>query len=247
MGEGENKILAQHNNGGGRFKWIATKARHLFRILPRSLASYLAGGLIIIIPLAVTLWLLIWFFNLIDGLLSPILVWVVGRYVPGLGFAVIIILIMIIGFLGMVIGHRRFFGLIEFRITRIPVIGYIYGGIREILNSFNTTNTQKFMETVLVEYPRKGIYSMGFVTKVSQDKKGNKYFNVYIPSAPTPAGGYLQIVPESEIVHTSLSISDALKFIVSVGWVSREDVGDILTQVQELEKGKANKNLIAKN
>ncbi len=232
----------QKDKGPGSPKNFLSETSHFLCIAPRCIGSYLVRGLIIVVPLAITLWVLVWFFNLIDGLLAPILEWGLGRPVPGLGFAIIVTLVILIGFLGMKIGHQRFFDRIETRIMRIPVVGAIYGGTREFLNSFNTVNTGRFMEVVIVEYPRRGIYTVGFVTSEAKDKEGKRVLNVFIPTAPTPAGGFLQIVPESEIVHTSMSISDAMKLIVSIGRVSREDIADMLTQFSELRKGEVVRN-----
>ncbi len=218
------------------FKNILSGTNHFFCGSPRCIGSYFIRGLIIILPLAVTLWLIIWLFNLIDGFLSPVLEWGLGRHIPGLGFAIIVILVILIGFLGMKIGQRRFFDSIEKRIIRIPGIGAVYGGAREIVNTFNAENSAKFLEVVLVEYPRKGIYAIGLVTKETRDEDGKKFLNVFIPSAPTPASGYLQIVPESEVVHTSMSISDAMKLLISIGRVSKEDFAFVLPQSSEIKR-----------
>jgi uncharacterized membrane protein len=212
---------------------LIPKASHFLKNVLRKTGSYLIGGLFIIIPGAVTLWLLIWLFNQIDGLLAPILEWVMGRHVPGLGFAVIIILLILIGFFGMIIGNRRFFSTVEIRIMKLPIIGAVYSSVREILTSFHTANNDKFLETVLIEFPRKGIYSIGFVTRETINKNGEKFLNVFMPTSPTPFGGYLQIVPESEVVHTSMSINEAMKLLISIGRVSREDIADILNRAPD--------------
>ena len=104
------------------------------------------------------------------------------------------------------------------------------------MNAFNTKKSDGFLEVVLVEYPRKGIYAIGLVTKENRDAKGNTVLTVYIPTSPSPAAGYLQIVPESEVIHTSMSISDAMKLIVSVGRVSKEDFVARLAQTTQTAK-----------
>lgn len=200
---------------------------------PRRLTNYFINGLIIIIPLAITIWLVVWLFDLIDGFLAPVLDWAIGRHIPGLSFAIIIVIILLIGYFGVKIGHRKAFDFIEERFMKIPYLGAIYGSARQIINSFSTRNGQQFLEVALVEFPRKGIFAIGFVTASARDKDGKKVFNVFIPTAPTPAGGFLQIVPESQLIHTSMSISDAMKLIISMGYTSREDLADMLTQVND--------------
>ncbi len=213
----------QNKTAGQRGKSPLSKGFSFIRGSPRRVGGYFIRGLIIILPLAITLWILGWLFNLIDGFLAPVLDLAFGHHIPGVSFAIILVSIVLIGLVGAIIGQRRFFNFVERRIIVVPGIGAIYGGIREILNAFNTKKSAGFLEVVLVEYPRKGIYAIGLVTKENRDEKGNGVLTVYIPTSPSPAAGYLQIVPESEVIHTSMSISDAMKLIVSIGRVSKED------------------------
>jgi uncharacterized membrane protein len=233
-GKKETVNRNHHNHYG--IKDFLADVYTFFSFSPRRIGSYFVRGLIIILPLAVTLWVIGWLFNQIDGLLSPVLDLALGRHIPGLSFGIILVSIILIGYLGLKIGQRRFFGAIEHRIIRIPFIGAIYGGIREMLNAFNPKNNDKILEVVLIEFPRKGIYAIGFVTRVTNGQNGNKVFNVFIPTAPTPAGGYLQIVPESEITHTSMSVSDAMKFIISIGGISKEDFSSRMAQPLDMKK-----------
>ena len=86
---------------------------------------------------------------------------------------------------------------------------------------------------MLVEYPRKCIYALGLVTGESKDEYGEKVLTIFIPTAPTPTGGYLQIVPESEVVHTSMSVSEAVRLIISIGRLSKEDFANRLGQLPD--------------
>jgi uncharacterized membrane protein len=231
-------MIKIHNETAIRiFKNLLSGARTFFRASPRYLVRYFIQGLIIVLPLAVTLWLLVWLFNVIDGFLSPILELSFGRHIPGLGFAIVIFLVLLVGYLGTKIGQTRFFDNIEKQIVRIPGIGSVYGGTREILNTLQNGDGNRFMEVVLIEYPRKGIYAIGLVTKKISDGDGEKFLYVFIPTSPSPAGGYLQIVPESEVVYTSMSINDALKLIISIGRLSKEDFTYKLARSSESKKG----------
>ena len=223
------------NWGMARFKNALSAIYHFICASPRSFGAYLVHGLIIIIPLAVTLWILIWFFNLIDGILGSFLEWVFGRPIPGLGFVIMVALVILIGFLGVKIGQRKLFDFLESNIIRVPVIGTIYGATRQILNSFTSKNTDKFLEVVFMEFPRQGIHTIGLVTNEVKDKNGKKVLNVFIPTAPNPTSGFLQIVPESEVIKTTISIDEAMRLIISAGKVSREDIADLLVQVPAAE------------
>lgn len=190
----------------------------------RHIGSYLVHGLIITVPLAVTLWVLVWFFNLVDGMLGSVIEWIFGRPVPGLGFFVIFVLLTLIGLLGVKIGRRKSFDFLESRITRIPIVGSIYNGARQIMDSFATTKDSKFLEVVFMEFPRRGTHTVGLVTSEAMDSNGKKVLNVFIPTAPNPVNGFLQIVPESEVVRTTMTVDEAMKLIVSAGRVSHKDV-----------------------
>ena len=221
-------------------KGVARGLLRFFCASPRCLTTYFVHGLIIIIPLAVTIWVFVWLFNLIDGMLSPILEWGFGRPMPGLGFAIIIVSLVLIGYFGIKIGRRRTFDFVEELIIKIPILGAIYGGVRQVLTSFSVSANGRFLEVVFMEFPRKGIYTVGFVTGEVKDRDGKKVLNVFIPTALNPAGGFLQIVPESDIIKTSMSVSDAMKLVISAGKVFREDLADMLAQVPEPgDKGKS--------
>ncbi|MDP2730087.1 MAG: DUF502 domain-containing protein [Dehalococcoidales bacterium] len=202
---------------------------------PRHVITYLMHGLIIIVPLAVTLWVLIWIFNIIDGMLAPILRWAFGRPMPGLGFAIIVVSVILIGYLGIKIGKKKAFDFIESNVIRIPIVGSIYGGTRQIITSFTTSTNSKFLEVVFIEFPRKGIYTVGLVTSEVSDRSGKKVLNVFVPTTPNPTSGYLQIVPESDIIRSTMSVNDAMKLIISAGKVYNKDIANMLLQVPESE------------
>jgi uncharacterized membrane protein len=205
------------------------------RCTPRRLVVYFTHGLIIVIPLGVTIWIIAWLFNLIDGMLGPIYTWGFGRHIPGLGFATIIVCTVVIGYFGYKAGWRKIFGLFESWVVKIPIAGAIYGSTRQILESFTVPSGKKFLEVVFMEFPRKGIYTVGFVTSEVVGKDGHKVLNVFIPTAPNPTTGFLQIVAEADVVHSSLSVSDAMKLVISAGKVSRQEVADVLVQVPARE------------
>ena len=130
MGNCTDGINRKQNSRLG-FKKLLSDLRTFFRAFPRHIVRYFIQGLIIVLPLGVTLWVLIWLFNLVEGLLAPVLALGLGRHIPGLGFAIIVILVLLIGFLGMKIGQTKFFDSIEKHFIRIPGIGSIYGGTQK--------------------------------------------------------------------------------------------------------------------
>ena len=136
-------------------------------------------------------------------------------------FLIIILLIALIGAATRFIVLRRFFGFWERLLLRLPTIGKIYTTVKEISRAFLGQGRQVFEKVVLVEYPRKGIYSLGFVTtqtcKEIQKKASSDSIYVFLPTSPNPTNGFFLILPKSEIVPLEMSVADGFKLIVSVG------------------------------
>jgi uncharacterized membrane protein len=209
---------------------------------PHHIVTYLIRGIIILLPLVVTVWVLRWLYNLLDGLLAPVITMAFGHPVPGVGFGIILVLIILAGFLGIVVGYRRIFQIFEDVVAKIPLVGAIYGGTRQIVTSFTTSTSSKFVEVVFLEFPRKGIYTVGLVTGRVTDENGRCLVNVFVPTAPNPTSGFLQIVPEPDIIKSNMSVNDAMKLVISGGKVANYGIADVLVQSVEPD----NKAAVAK-
>jgi uncharacterized membrane protein len=190
----------------------------------KKIGSHFLAGLLIIVPLGLTALILIWLFNWIDGILEPIIVAIWGRNFPGIGFGVIIILIYVVGLLvSNFLGKRAFYYIERYVINKIPVIGFLYKGIKQILESFSKTSKNGFLKVVFVEFPRKGMKGIGFITNEKICKSGEKEYYVFIPTAPNPTTGFLQIVKEEDIIPTNMSVDEAVKLVISAGKYRPED------------------------
>ncbi len=181
-------------------------------------------GLLIVIPLGVTIFILEWSLSLIDNLLQPLIRVVHGNDIPGLGLAVTIAFVFIIGAVASNVFGKRLINFLETPLHRIPVLRTIYVGTKQILESFSSSEKKSFRQVVLVEFPSKGIQSVGFVTNITRDAAGNKAYYVLIPTAPNPASGFLVIVKEEDIIPTKLSMDDAIAIIVSAGTFTHKDI-----------------------
>ena len=194
-------------------------------------------GLVLVVSLGLTIWILVWIFNAIDGILQPVirLIWtdpvlvIWGHPVPGIGFGVTVVLIFLVGLIASNFIGRRVIRFGESLLARVPVVRPLYGGIKQVLESFSSPGTSGFMQVVLVEYPRKGIRAIGFVTNELTDSSGQKLVSVFIPTAPNPTTGFLQIVKEEEITRTRLLVDDAIKMVVSVGRTMPDRAGEKLS------------------
>jgi len=190
-------------------------------------------GVVVIIPLGLTYWFFKALLNAMDGILSPELEDWIGREIPGLGFLAMLVIIMVVGLLSRNLVGRLLFSWFENLLKAIPFVRSVYSAIKDLVGALSIGGQGKtFREVVLVEYPRKGLYTLAFVTNemsfVAEDKKRTKFINVYIPNPPNPTSGVLILVPKSEAIHLNLTIEQGLKLVLSGGIVTP----DQLTQRQ---------------
>lgn len=196
------------------------------------LKRYFMAGLVVVVPIFLTVWVLVFIFRFADSILGRFLnihlKKVLGFYIPGLGFIISIIFILFIGFLATrFIGKRIFLGL-ERWFSGLPLINKIYPTLKQIvLFILAQKETFGFKKVVLVEYPSKGIWSIGFLTNeqfLAINQISNKQMvSVFIPTTPGPFSGFVIFLPKEEVRLLDISISDALKIIISGGVFKPED------------------------
>jgi len=205
-------------------------------LMARWRASFLAG-LAIVLPGAVTLAVVKWLFGTVssftDTLLfflpycvSPKAIYQDGSSGPKfwywslLAMLLAIVIVTVVGVLA-----RYYFGK-RLIMLRVPVLNKIYGTIKQLDDAFTSGEKSSFKTVVLVEYPRDGIYSVGFITSeqaAEVDKKtGKKCVCVFIPMTPLPTGGFLIVVPEEKVVKLDMSVADGFKYIISIGALANE-------------------------
>jgi uncharacterized membrane protein len=190
----------------------------------RKLRDQFIAGLLVVVPLGATILILVWVFNSIDHILAPVVQAVFHRHVPGVGFAVTILLIYLAGlFATNVIGGTilRFFNR---QLNKVPIFKVLYSSIRQILEAFASPEKTGFLHVVLVEFPRQGMWELGFVTNEMENENGENILNVLIPTSPTPTSGFLQIVKEKDVIRTKISVEEGLKMVVSGGTMTPDEV-----------------------
>jgi uncharacterized membrane protein len=186
------------------------------------------AGILIIVPIGAAILILVWLFVTIDNILQPVTESLLGYKIPGLGLGITVVLIYLTGVIATNVVGKRLIGYGESLLARVPLFRYLYTGIKQILESFATSHEGGFLQVVLVEFPKKGMRVIGFVTSESYVKSGEKLLSVFIPTSPNPTSGYLEIVKENDVIRTDISIDDALKMVVSAGKVSLKEVIDKL-------------------
>jgi uncharacterized membrane protein len=188
--------------------------------LARNLRRNFLAGLVIVTPIAATILIMKWLFDAIDGILEPVVELIFGRPVAGIGFAAIVILIYLAGLVAANVMGRRVIQFGESLVVRVPMAREIYNTIKQVVNSLMLSQKGGFREVVLVEFPRPGMQTVGFVTNRVVDGSGRELLNVFIPTAPNPTSGFFQIIPPENTSRTNLSVEEGMKLVVSAGMVS---------------------------
>jgi uncharacterized membrane protein len=209
----------------------------------RKFRDILIAGLVVTVPIGLTIWIFAWLFTQIDQLLRPLVKLVFGREIVGVGFGVIVIVVLIVGAIATNNLGKRIIRWGESLLGKIPITRTIYDGIRQIIQSFSDPGKTGFMQVVMVQYPRKGVYTIGFVTNEHVDEAGKKLVNVFVPNSPNPMTGFLHIFDDVDVIRTSITIEEGLKMVVSAGRMSPKDVGDKMVQAKndDTEKTKQSK------
>jgi len=189
----------------------------------------LIAGLLALVPLAVTFWVVKGLITWLDGIIGKHLV----RYlpeiakVPGLGLVALVLLLLLTGTLVRSYIGRKMFGTYDSILTRLPFARMIYVSVKQLVAILSPDDDNPYRQVALIEYPRKGIYAMVFVTargtgEIRQKIKA-EVASVFLPTTPNPTSGFLLVVPRDQIIPLSMSIEDATKYIISAGIVQPED------------------------
>lgn len=199
------------------------------------LRTYFFTGLLVFLPVAVTVGLLAWFFEIVDGFLGNRLTVLNGRPVPGLGLLVTLLVILGLGMLATNVLGRRIVGAFDRIVLRIPFAGSIYSATKQISDSIFMKNKAAFRRPVLFEWPRKGIFTVGFVTGETPQVGGSpqrRLLHIFVIGTPNPTTGFLMLVPEDETHPLDMSVEEALKLVISGGLV-----GPSLQSIPSIRRG----------
>jgi uncharacterized membrane protein len=192
----------------------------------KKIRTYFITGLLVLTPLVLTIFIIWKLFIGIDGLLQGFISNMLERVgVPatkyGLGFISVILLILLTGLIARNYFGRKVIKLGENVLSKIPLISRIYMAIQQISNAFLSEKREVFKKAVLIEYPRKGIYSIGFFTQDTrgevQERLNRDVVSVFLPTTPNPTSGFLLFVPKSDVTELDMSIEEALKLVISGG------------------------------
>jgi len=186
---------------------------------------YLIAGLLVWVPLGVTVMVI----KLLVGIMDQTLLWLpesyrpetlLGFHLPGLGVVLSVIIVLGTGVIVANLFGRKLVDVWENVLARIPLVRTIYASVKQILETVFSSG-QSFRKVLLVEYPRKGLWTLAFQSSTSQGeaqiKTGQEIINVFIPTTPNPTSGFFIMVPRSDVVELDMDVDDGLKMIISAG------------------------------
>lgn len=197
------------------------------------LRAYFLAGVLITAPISITIYLAWLFISFVDDSVMPLLP---ARYnpesylpfsVPGIGLIVVLVGLTLIGAVTAGFIGRFFLRLSEQILNRMPVIRSVYGAVKQIFETVLAQQSAAFREVVLVEYPRTGIWALGFITGSTegevQEITDSEMVNVFLPTTPNPTSGFLLFVPKRDVVVLGMSVEEGIKMVVSGGIVTPDD------------------------
>ena len=198
-----------------------------FYILSLKIRNYFFTGVVVLIPIGLTIYLSKFLINtsskILPSQINPN--YYLPFNIPGLEIIISIIFITIIGFISLSYLGKKFLQLIDSLFKKIPLLGTFWSAIKQMSQSFKESGS-KSKSVVLVEYPRKGVWAVGFATKENSgeiaEKTNQKLINVFVPTTPNPTSGFLLMFPKDEVIFLNMTFEEASKFIVSAGTTTTE-------------------------
>ena len=208
---------------------LEVKQAGLFALLRR----YLLTGIVVTAPISITIYLTYVFLSVVDDNVSKIFPreWYEQLYgqttIPGLGLIIAVIFFVMVGWFATNFLGRLIINVSEYIVDRMPVIRSIYGMIKQIFETIMASQSQAFREVAMLEYPRKGVWSIGFVTGRTEGEvqriTAEETVNVFVPTTPNPTSGYLLFVPKKELAYLDMSVEEGVKLVVSAGIITPPD------------------------
>lgn len=187
------------------------------------LKKYFLGGVIVVVPFILTFIVLRFLFESIDGILEPFLHNLLGYYRTGLGLLTTLMIVLLAGVLTRNLVGARIYRIGENLLSRVPLIRPIYSASKQLLAALTRSDTGSFQEVALIEYPRKGLYSICFISQRIQIEINNiieDYYTCFVASTPTPVSGMTVVVPACDVYPVNMTIEEGVKFLVSGGVAS---------------------------
>lgn len=194
------------------------------------LRGYLIAGVLVTAPITITAWLTLSIINFVDHRIKNIILpnGYIGNFdvpsIPGLGLVVALVFLILVGMLATNFLGKFFVRIGESILDRLPIVRSLYGATKQIFETVFANQSEAFREVVMIEYPRKGMWVLGFLTGTAkgeiQEKTDETVVNIFVPTTPNPTSGFLLFVPKEEVIRLKMSIEEGIKLVVSGGIVT---------------------------
>ena len=222
--------MNETNENANRIK-LSAKKKSLS--LPQRMRAYFITGILVVAPVSITLYLAWIFIGFVDNRITPL---IPVQYnpetylpfaLPGLGLLILVVTLILVGAATAGFIGRLWARVSEQILGRMPVIRNIYGAVKQILETVLAQQSKAFREAVLVEYPRRGIWAIAFITGRTEGEVQNiteeECINIFLPTTPNPTSGFLLFVPKKDLVHLDMNVEEAIKMVISGGIVTPPD------------------------
>jgi uncharacterized membrane protein len=214
------------------------------------LRGYLIAGVLVTAPITITVWLTIAIINFIDKNVKNLFVpqdlygtWEAVFNIPGLGIVIALTFLIAIGMLATNFLGRYFVRLGETILDNLPIIRSLYSATKQIFETVFANQSEAFREVVMIEYPRKNSWVIGFLTGRSrgevQQKTSDDTVNIFVPTTPNPTSGFLLFVPEKDVIRMDMTVEEGIKLVVSAGIVTPEHLENLQKVTKKTKKKKA--------
>ena len=210
------------------------RERAVFMKLGAKIRAYFFTGILVTAPVAITLYMaykfIVWIDRLVNQILPPQYKFdeILPFTIPGIGLVVLVLALILVGMFAAGFLGKFFLRLGEWIVYKVPLISSIYSVLKQIFETFFSTKTQAFSKVVMLEYPRKGIWILGFVSSELRGEVKEKFaeemLNVFIPTTPNPTSGFLIFVPKKDTIDLDMKVEEGIKFVISGGLVEPENL-----------------------
>ena len=190
---------------------------------------WLLAGLLVLVPLAITVWVLDWIVSTLDQTLQILPRhwhpdYLIGAHVPGFGVLLALAIVLLIGAVASNFFGRKLVGWWDSLLGRIPIVRSIYSSVKQVSDTLFSENGNAFRKAVLVQWPREGVWTIAFQTGTPGgdvvNHLGPDYLSVYVPTTPNPTGGYFVMLKARDCIELNMSVDEALTYVISMGVVS---------------------------
>jgi len=205
----------------------------------KNFKNYIFTGLMSVIPITITIWIMQILFNFFSKPGKIILdLFISNEFIQNyiiinkfyiylkhiMGFCLTIIFLYILGIIVKNVFGKKLYSLFESLLINIPIMNKIYTTTKSIISSISSSNNKSFTKVVIIEYPKNDLWTLAMVTKTTKNKNGDIFYNLFVPTTPNPTSGYMIIIKKENAIETDISVDEGLSIIISAGMIGPKEI-----------------------